>query len=90
MSSESSLDKGEIIATHRTHEADVGSPEVQIAILTHRIATLSKHFERHTEDKHSKRGMMGLISRRKKLLSYLKRENVERYRQTLSALGLRK
>jgi small subunit ribosomal protein S15 len=90
MSYEESVDKGEIIAKHRIHDTDVGSPEVQIALLTSRIENLARHFEKHREDKHSKRGMMAMISRRKSLLQYLKEENVERYRATLAALGLRK
>lgn len=90
MSALDSAAKGEIIAKHRTHESDSGSPEVQIALLTARIERLSKHFEKHREDKHSKRGMLALISQRKRQLAYLKSESPERYRATLAALGLRK
>lgn len=74
----------------RRHERDVGSPEVQIALLTKRIETLSEHMKKHDQDLHSQRGMYKLISHRKRLLEYLKRENLERYRLTLSELGLRK
>lgn len=82
--------KGDVIEKFRTHTTDTGSPEVQIALLTTRLAVLTQHFEKHREDKHSRRGMFRLISQRKRLLEYLKREDVERYRATLQALGLRK
>jgi small subunit ribosomal protein S15 len=90
MTSENTETKQQIVEKFRLHPEDVGSPEVQIALLTDRIKNLTTHFETNKEDKHSKHGMMKLISRRKALLSYLKNENIERYRSTLAALGLRK
>jgi small subunit ribosomal protein S15 len=90
MASENTEAKKKIISQFQIHSTDVGSPEVQIALLTDRIQNLTRHFETNKEDKHSKRGMMKLISRRKSLLSYLRKENVERYRATISSLGLRK
>ena len=74
----------------RRHEKDSGSPEVQIALLTDRIEQISGHMKKFVKDFNSERGMLKLISRRKRLLAYLKDESVERYRQTLSVLGLRK
>lgn len=83
-------EKQEIIAKHRVHEKDSGSPEVQIALLTKRLDKMSEHFKTHSKDQHSRRGMLAMISRRKRLLAYLKNENIERYRNTINALGLRK
>lgn len=82
--------KSEIIESFRLGEKDVGSPEVQIALLTDRISSLTNHFVKHGKDHHSRLGMLKLISRRKNLLKYLRRESVDRYKSTLSALGLRK
>lgn len=84
------LSKQQVIEKFRRDSTDTGSPEVQIALLTHRLGILSKHFGGHPQDFHSQRGMMGIVSQRKQLLQYLKGEDVERYRSTLSALGLRK
>ena len=78
------------VEAHRRHAKDCGSPEVQIALLTKRLGVMSKHFERHIQDKHSQHGMLLLISRRKRLLSYLKNSSPDRYKSTLAALGLRK
>ncbi len=83
-------DKSSIIAKFQRDSQDVGSPEVQIALLTQRIERLSEHFRQHKEDVHSKRGMFKLISRRKGLLSYLHSENPDRYKFTITELGLRK
>lgn len=83
-------DKANIIAKFQRDSSDVGSPEVQIALLTQRIEKLSEHFKQHKEDVHSKRGMFKLISRRKGLLSYLHSENPARYKFTITELGLRK
>jgi len=83
-------DKATIIAKFQRDANDVGSPEVQVALLTQRIERLSEHFKQHKEDVHSKRGMFKLISRRKGLLSYLHSENPERYKFTITELGLRK
>lgn len=82
--------RAEIVKKFRSHETDCGSPEVQVALLTSRLETLTKHFQSHPQDTHSQRGMMKIISRRKALLQYLKDTDVNRYRSTLSALGLRK
>ena len=90
MSSAECGTKAEVIGKHRRHEKDSGSPEVQVALLTKRLEKISGHFGRHPQDKHSQRGLLRIVSRRKRLLEYLKRESVDRYRQTLSSLGLRK
>ena len=82
--------KSDIIAKFKRSDNDTGSAEVQIALLTKRIQDLSGHFAKHKQDNHSRRGMLQLISRRKRLLKYLQREDVSRYRETISALGLRK
>ena len=72
------------------NERDTGAPEVQVALLTNRLERLSKHFGNNPKDHHSRRGMLMLVSRRKQLLEYLRRESVDRYRSTIEALGLRK
>ncbi len=82
--------KSEIIEKFRQKENDVGSPEVQIALITDRIGSLTNHFAKHGKDHHSRLGMLKLISRRKSLLKYLRQESVDRYKATLGALGLRK
>jgi small subunit ribosomal protein S15 len=82
--------RAEIVAAFKKSESDCGSSEVQIALLTDRIVRLTGHFETHRDDKHSRKGMMRLISRRKKLLSYLKESNPEGYKKILASLGLRK
>ena len=88
--STSDSNKSETIAKFQRGANDTGSPEVQIALCTKRLQELSGHFEKHREDTHSRRGMFRLIAQRKRLLEYLKRENIERYRSTIAALGLRK
>ncbi len=82
--------KQEIISKHRTHETDTGSPEVQIAILTRRIEDLTLHFKTHVKDNHSRRGLLKMVSKRRSLLDYLKRNDVARYQALISKLGLRK
>ncbi len=82
--------KTELIETFRTHEGDTGSPEVQIALLTERIVYLTEHFQTHKKDHHSRRGLLQLVSRRRRLLDYLRRKDVERYRKVIVALGIRK
>ena len=82
--------KAEVISAHRQHETDTGSPEVQIALLTNRITYLTEHFKIHKHDHHSRRGLLKLVGRRRRLLDYLKRSEVERYRKIVAALGLRK
>jgi small subunit ribosomal protein S15 len=82
--------KENIINTYRVHEQDSGSPEVQVALLTNRITELTEHFKTHTKDHHSRRGLLKLVGRRRRLLDYLKRQDLDRYRTTIERLGLRK
>jgi small subunit ribosomal protein S15 len=82
--------KQRIVQDYRVHEGDTGSPEVQVAILTHRITELTEHFKTHTKDHHSRRGLLKLVGRRRRLLDYLKGQDVERYRATIERLGIRK
>lgn len=82
--------KSKIISEHQLHEGDTGSPEVQIALLTNRIVELTEHFKIHTKDHHGRRGLLKLVGRRRRLLDYLKRKDIERYRKTLETHGLRK
>jgi small subunit ribosomal protein S15 len=82
--------KAELIDKFRTHEHDTGSPEVQIALLTERISYLTEHFKTHLKDHHSRRGLLKMVSKRRRLLSYLKKSSLDRYRKTVSALNLRK
>ena len=81
--------KAPTIEKHRTHESDTGSPQVQIAILTDRINYLTDHFRKHAKDHHGRRGLLMMVGRRKRLLSYLRRIDVEQYRKIVSDLGLR-
>ena len=78
-----------VMETHRRHESDTGSPEVQIGLLTARVNQLSQHFEVHEKDHHSRRGLMRLVSQRRRLLEYLKRTNFDRYQKLIQQLGLR-
>ena len=82
--------KDEIIQEHRTHEDDTGSPEVQVAVLTRRIAHLTEHLREHKHDFHSRRGLLKLVGRRRRLLKYLQKKDVERYRALIAKLGLRR
>ena len=82
--------KEEIIQEHRTHEDDTGSPEVQVAVLTRRIAHLTQHLREHKHDFHSRRGLLKLVGRRRRLLTYLQKKDVERYRTLIAKLGLRR
>jgi len=82
--------KSELITKFRTHDGDTGSPEVQIALLTERIQYLTEHFQTHKKDHHSRRGLLQLVSRRRRLLDYLRRKDVERYRNVITELGIRK
>jgi small subunit ribosomal protein S15 len=82
--------KQRLIAESRTHEKDTGSPEVQIALLTQRITYLTGHFQVHAKDHHSRRGLLKIVSQRRRLLDYLKRKDVERYRTVLTTYGIRK
>ena len=82
--------KTELIGNYKTHEADTGSPEVQVAILSERINYLTEHFKSHAKDHHSRRGLLKLVGRRRRLLDYLKQVDVERYRSIIDKLGIRK
>lgn len=79
-----------IITEYRVHESDTGSPEVQIALLSNRIAYLTDHFKSHAKDHHSRRGLLKLVGQRRRLLDYLKKKDVERYRSVIDKLGIRK
>jgi small subunit ribosomal protein S15 len=82
--------KTEIISTFRTHDSDTGSPEVQIALLSNRISYLTDHFKTHAKDHHSRRGLLKLVGQRRRLLDYLRKTDVERYRSIIDKLGIRK
>ena len=82
--------KTSIIQSNRTHETDTGSPEVQVAILTERINQLTEHLKVHTHDNHSRRGLYKMIGKRRSLLDYLAKKDVERYRALIAKLGIRK
>jgi len=82
--------KKDLIQGFKTHETDTGSPEVQIALLTERIVTLTEHFKIHKKDHHSRRGLLKLVGQRRRLLNYLKKKDVERYRELIARLGIRK
>ena len=82
--------RDEILTTFATKEGDTGSPEVQVALLTERINGLTKHFQAHKKDHHSRRGLVMMVSRRNKLLNYLRSRSPERYRSLIARLGLRK
>ena len=83
-------DKTATISEHRLHETDTGSPEVQIALLTERINHLTDHLKTHKKDHHSRRGLLMLVGRRRRLLDYVKDNDVERYRGIIARLGLRR
>ncbi len=82
--------KSQLITDYRRHDSDTGSPEVQIALLSHRIGYLTEHFKTHAKDHHSRRGLLKLVGRRRRLLDYLKTTEVERYRGIIDRLGIRK
>lgn len=82
--------KGEVIQKYRLHEKDTGSPEVQVAILTDRINHLTEHFNVHKKDFHSRRGLLKLVGQRRRLLDYLKNKDLERYRNLIKSLGIRR
>ena len=82
--------KIEVIGAYKTHDADTGSPEVQVALLSERIGYLTEHFKTHAKDHHSRRGLLKLVGQRRRLLDYLKRSNIDRYRTVVSSLNLRK
>ena len=83
-------ERTQIVTDYKIHEKDTGSPEVQIALLTERIGYLTEHFKTHTKDHHSRRGLLKLVSKRRRLLNYLKKSSLDRYRKTVTALNLRK
>ena len=80
----------EIVETHRLHETDTGSPEVQVALLTNRIVYLTEHFKLHRKDHHSRRGLLMLVGQRRRLLDYLKRTDFRRYKGLIERLGIRR
>lgn len=82
--------KKSLIEEYRTHQMDTGSAEVQIAVLSERIANLTEHFKEHQKDHHSRRGLLQLVSRRRRLLDYLLRTEINRYRKIVERLGLRR
>jgi small subunit ribosomal protein S15 len=82
--------KEQILSDYKTKEGDTGSPEVQIALLTRRILDLTEHFKTHKKDNHSRRGLLKMVSQRRRLLDYLKRKDIERYHSIVSRLGLRR
>ena len=83
-------DKAAVIAANATHEGDTGSPEVQVAILTARIQELTEHLKVHKKDNHSRRGLMKMVGKRRRLLDYLAKKDIERYRALIAKLGIRK
>ena len=83
-------EKAAVIEANRMHETDTGSPEVQIAVLTKRIADLTEHLKEHKQDNHSRRGLFKMVGRRRNLLNYLKKTDIERYRAIVEKLGIRK
>ncbi|MBI3935776.1 MAG: 30S ribosomal protein S15 [Betaproteobacteria bacterium] len=85
-----SSQKAEIVKEYQRGKGDTGSPEVQVALLTARITDLTEHFKTHVKDHHSRRGLLRMVSRRRKLLDYLKKTNADTYRAVIDRLGLRK
>ena len=83
-------EKTAVIEANRTHATDTGSPEVQVAILTERINQLTEHLKEHKQDNHSRRGLYKMIGKRRKLLDYLAKKDIERYRALIAKLGIRK
>ena len=82
--------KDKIVGDHKTHGSDTGSSQVQVALLTQRINELTQHFKVHKKDNHSRRGLLKMVSRRRKLLDYLKRRDIDQYHQIIEKLGLRR
>jgi small subunit ribosomal protein S15 len=82
--------KQAVVGEHKRHDVDTGSPEVQIALLTERLSGLSEHFKVHTKDHHSRRGLLRIVSKRRRLLDYLKKKDVERYQALIGRLGIRR
>ncbi len=86
----STAEKAQIVGEYQQAKNDTGSPEVQVALLSSRISYLTEHFKSNAKDHHSRRGLLALVSQRRKLLDYLKRKNADRYRSLIERLGLRK
>lgn len=86
----STAEKAEIVGKYQRSEGDTGSPEVQVALLTTRIVQLTEHFKTHIHDHHSRRGLLQMVNQRRKLLDYLKGKNVQRYKDLIADLGLRR
>ena len=86
----SSEEKKELIDRYKRHDVDTGSPEVQVGLLTHRISYLTEHLKVHKKDHHSRRGLLMLVGRRRRLLNYVKNKDVKRYRTIIETLGLRR
>ena len=84
------VDKPAVIEKHRTHETDTGSPEVQVAVLSRRILDLQEHFGSHAKDHHSRRGLLQMVARRRRLLDYLRSRSPERYKVLIQSLGIRR
>ena len=82
--------KSGVIQDYRLHEQDTGSPEVQVALLSERITQLQEHFKTHKKDHHSRRGLLKMVGQRRRLLNYLKKKDINRYREVIGRLGLRK
>lgn len=82
--------KEEMITNFKLHDSDTGSPEVQVALLTHRISYLTEHLKQHKKDHHSRRGLLILVGRRRRLLDYVKKKDIARYRSLIERLGLRR
>jgi len=86
----SKVSKAQVISGYKTHDADTGSPEVQVALLSERISYLTEHFKTHPKDHHSRRGLLQLVGQRRRLLDYLKGKDLQRYRGLIDKLGIRK
>jgi small subunit ribosomal protein S15 len=84
------IEKSEVIEKHRTHESDTGSPEVQVALMTERVRYLTEHLKLHPKDHHTRLGLLRLVGRRRRLLDYLARRDISRYRSLVEQLGLRR
>ena len=83
-------EKSEVITKYRIHKTDSGSPEVQVAVLSQRISQLTEHLKDHQKDHHSRRGLLSMVARRRKLINYLKDRDVERYKALIQSLGIRR
>ena len=86
----STAEKAEVVGKYQREQGDTGSPEVQVALLTTRIVQLTGHFKTHIHDHHSRRGLLHMVNQRRKLLDYLKGKDIQRYRDLISSLGLRR